>query len=55
MLIYLSVVDFDIVVDAFKIDYDPAVAKGIFQGVMPIGGAIGAVSSAYLIGLFSRR
>lgn len=55
MLVYLSAVDFNIVVEKFHIDFDPSVAQGVFQGIMPIGGAVGAISSAYFLGLFSRR
>lgn len=54
-LVYLSAVDFNIILHQFKIDFDASVAQGIFQGIMPIGGAVGAISSAYFIGLFSRR
>jgi uncharacterized protein (DUF697 family) len=54
-LVYLSAVDFNIIAEQFGIDFDPSVAQGIFQGIMPIGGALGAMSSAYFIGLFSRR
>jgi hypothetical protein len=34
---------------------EPSVAEGIFQGVMPIGGAIGAISSAVFLSRLSRR
>jgi hypothetical protein len=55
MLVYLSAVDFKVITEVFNIDFDASIAQGIFQGIMPIGGAVGAVSSAYFIGLFSRR
>jgi hypothetical protein len=54
-LIYLSAVDFPVIAKIFGIDYDIHTAQGIFQGVVPIGGALGAFFSSYFIEKFSRR
>lgn len=54
-LIYISGIDFSVIAQQYNIDFDIHTAQGIFQGVMPIGGAIGAVSSVYFITKFSRR
>ena len=54
-LIYLSAVDFNTLAGIFGIDFDVSLAQGLFQGVLPIGGAFGAVSSSYFIRLLSRR
>ena len=39
----------------YSIDFDIDLAQGLFQGILPIGGAIGAVSSTFFISKFSRR
>lgn len=54
-LIYLSAIDFNIIIKEYSIDMEPSVAEGIFQGVMPIGGALGAISSAAILSRLSRR
>jgi len=54
-LVYLSSVDFPVIVKVYSIDYDINLAQGIFQGITPIGGAVGAVSSTYFISKLSRR
>lgn len=54
-LILISAVDFETIAAVYNIDFDISVAQGLFQGVTPIGGAIGAVSSAYFVSIFSRK
>lgn len=54
-LIYISAVDFRVIAKNYSIDFDIDLAQGMFQGILPIGGAVGAVSSTYFISKFSRR
>lgn len=54
-LIYLSAVDFPVIVDIFSIDFDISLAQGLFQGIVPIGGAFGAYISSFLVATISRR
>ena len=54
-LIYLSAVDFKVIANNYSIDFDIDLAQGIFQGILPIGGSMGAVSSTFFISKLSRR
>lgn len=54
-LIYISAVDFGIIVSLFKIDFSRSFAQGFLQGITPIGGAVGALTSSYFIAKFSRK
>jgi len=54
-LIYISTISFNVIVEDFKIDFNKSIAQGIFQGIVPIGGAVGAVSSAYFLQNLSRK
>lgn len=54
-LIYLSAVDFPVIAHIFSIDFDIAFAQGLFQGIVPIGGAFGAYLSSFLVARLSRR
>jgi hypothetical protein len=54
-LIYISAINFNVIAEDFKIDFSKSVAQGIFQGIVPIGGAVGCLSSAYFLQTFSRK
>jgi hypothetical protein len=54
-LVYLSAVDFPIIAKIYSIDIDLHFAQGLFQGVLPIGGAVGALSSSSLVSKLSRK
>lgn len=54
-LIYLSAIDFHVIVEKYAIDFDVTTAEGIFQGIMALGGALGALSSSYFVTVFSRK
>jgi hypothetical protein len=54
-LIYLSAVDFKVIATNYSIDFDIDFAQGIFQGILPIGGAMGALCSTLFISKLSRR
>jgi TRAP-type C4-dicarboxylate transport system permease small subunit len=54
-LIYLSAIDFNTIITEYSITMEPSVAEGIFQGIVPIGGAIGAFSSALILSRLSRK
>ena len=54
-LVYLSAIDFPVIAKIYSIDFDLNFAQGLFQGVLPIGGAVGALSSSYLVTKLSRK
>ena len=54
-LVYLSALDFPVIAQIYSIDFDLHFAQGLFQGVLPIGGAVGALSSSYLVSKLSRK
>ena len=54
-LIYLSAIDFPVIAQVFSIDFNVHFAQGLFQAIVPVGGAIGAISSTYFISKLSRR
>ena len=54
-LVYLSAVNFSVIAKLYSIDFDISLAQGLFQGVLPIGGAIGATLSTKFITMLSRR
>lgn len=54
-LIYLSAIDFKVIAKNFNIDFDLYLAQGVFQGIIPIGGAVGAISSTFFVSKLSRR
>ena len=54
-LIYLSAIDFAVIAQEYSIDFDVNLAQGIMQGIMPIGGTIGALTSTYFVSKLSRR
>ena len=54
-LVYLSAIDFPVIAKIYSIEFDLYFAQGLFQGVLPIGGAVGALSSSYLVSKLSRK
>jgi hypothetical protein len=54
-LIYLSAIDFPVIANIYSIDFNIHVAQGLFQGIVPIGGAVGAIASTYFVSKLSRR
>jgi hypothetical protein len=54
-LVYISTVDFTLVIDVWKVPFPLETARGILTGCIPIGALIGAILGKKLIHLFSRR
>lgn len=54
-LIYLSAIDFSVIVERYGIDFDIATAQGMFQGINSVGGATGALITGYFVTLLSRK
>jgi hypothetical protein len=55
MIIYLSVIDFGVVMDIYGVQMDRADAEGLLTFCVPLGGFIGALCSSYFISKVSRR
>ena len=53
--VYLSIIDFAVVAKIYLIDFDLALAEGLFQAIMSAGGILGGIIPVYLIGKLSRR
>lgn len=54
-LIYLSVIDFGVVMKQYKIDMNRPDAEGILTFCVPLGGILGAFCSSYFIHKATRR
>jgi hypothetical protein len=54
-LIYLSAIDFTVIVNIYSTDFNIHVARGLFQGIVPIGRAVEAIASPYFVSKLSRR
>lgn len=54
-IIYLSVLDFNLVIRIFDINISRSLAEGLITSCVPIGGLIGAYFSSYFIKHLSRR
>ena len=52
---YFGSFEFENLVKIFNITMDQEVAQSILQGLVPVGGGIGALSSSFLLKTFSRR
>jgi len=54
-IIYLSVIDFTVVMDIYAIDISKSDAEGLLTFCVPLGGCLGALASSYFINKVSRR
>jgi uncharacterized protein (DUF697 family) len=52
---YFSSIDIEVLMDIYGITWSKNFAQGLFQGCVPIGAGIGAVSSSILLKKLSRR
>ena len=52
---YFGQLDIDMVLDLIGFEIDSSTAKGLFNGCIPVGALFGALSSSFLIKIFSRR
>lgn len=54
-IIYLSVIDFQVVMNIFAIDLSRNFSEGLLTSCVPIGGLLGAYVSYYFIKSLSRK
>lgn len=52
---YLGTFKFDNIIQLFNITIDAETAKGLYNGCVPVGGGIGALSSFLLLKYLSRK
>jgi len=55
VLITISAIDFVVIVERYGIDFDVSTAQGLFQGIVSVGGAIGALITGYFVKMMSRK
>lgn len=55
MMAYLGTFDFDAIVQLYDIKSNTSIVVGLLQGVLSIGGGIGALSASIVLKIFSRR
>lgn len=54
-LVYISTVDFHLVMDVWNVPFDLEIGRGILTGCIPIGALFGALLGKKLIHVLSRR
>ena len=53
--VYLSAVDFAVVIRIYSIDFDPVLAESVLQSITGIGGLLGAFTPVLFVCKLSRR
>lgn len=55
VIVYFGQLDIATIKDIFHIDLDETTAKGVLNGIIPVGALFGALGSSFLLKKLSRR